>query len=549
MATFYSGGTTDGRWKAADGKFYNTQAAANAADAAYNRYYSHYFSSTPSSFGYSPQSGSGGSASGSSSSSGSGTGSGSGSKTAVAASASASLVGTPDLTDYNNLRGAGDAAYQNAISTATNEGLVPAQNALAQAQAAYNSPIQEQYQKINKYAEDAWQSARDMDPAIASLYGQGSVLNSYGNSIWGEGTNLYGIGQSLLDGTADPNTIYGAYLNAVRAIDPDRYVSMAASDVQSQADNARAQLARTLGRQGMSANATAAAMQNWAQNLATATSAAKTLARQKGITEKKEALAELNNYATNIEKLAADVQAQAVQAQAQSASAYNSAGTLGAEQSRAFTYAGQMASSAADTLLNGLNAVNNAVGRVVDANQIIANIQSNYGKDLFGLADAAANRATDIAKTNAELQTKVSMANADAATNVSMQNARIAASNSRTKVTWHKSSGSSGSDSSQSSDKEKRIIRLGESGVANTNMNGFVARDQADYQMGKKSAYNKKALLSGTFSHDDIIDKEKEVDEYLDSRAAEDKAITQAKIKAAADATYAKELKKKSQEE
>ena len=53
---------------------------------------------------------------------------------------------------------------------------------------------------------------------------------------------------------ADPNSLAGQYIASLRNIDPNRYVSMAASDVQSSYQNVIGQIMRDLGRRGVDAS-------------------------------------------------------------------------------------------------------------------------------------------------------------------------------------------------------------------------------------------------------------------------------------------------------
>ena len=78
------------------------------------------------------------------------------------------------------------------------------------------------------------------------------------NGIMANGESMVNIANQLF-GMQEGDNLAGQYVSALKAIDPNRYVSMAASDVQNSYSNAQGQLERAMSRQGMSASAQAAA--------------------------------------------------------------------------------------------------------------------------------------------------------------------------------------------------------------------------------------------------------------------------------------------------
>lgn len=230
------------------------------------------------------------------------------------------------------------------------------------------------YNKTNQYAEDAYKSAMQMNPNLAhSEYAAYDMYHASDN-LMDAANELYAMSAS------DPNSLIGQYINSVKQIDPNRYVSMAASDTQKSFANAQGQLERSMARQGMGASAQAAALQkNWGTALASALAGAKTKARQTGISERLNALKESVGLANEMQKQAAAEKESASNMQLNTAEAR-------AKQADALTRAGQLTQAAAEGLLTGIDSYNKAMGTHLNAVELMMNAQG-------ALADFYATKA------------------------------------------------------------------------------------------------------------------------------------------------------------
>ena len=320
-----------------------------------------------------------------------------------------------------NYQGLADSSMAGSIGSAqggvnaANAGWDAAQNAINNANASVG--------KINMYAGKAANAAGNISGSIAnvntaaddvrgiasSLAPYADQLGAWGRDIYGQGVDLYGQGQQYLTGgsdimnlNADAGGLTGAYVKALQAIDPNRYVAGAASDTQSAFSNAMGQMQRGLARQGVDASSGRgqAMMRQWAQATAAALSGAKTRARQVGITERLKALdagtATARDMAAtganiqgtgmnaqtaggNLLKGAADVIGTQGQLTGTAGQLYGTAGQLSGTQANAYTNAGQLTQGAADVALRGGQLGVSAAGNIVNASNSLADSQSRAG--------------------------------------------------------------------------------------------------------------------------------------------------------------------------
>ena len=326
-------------------------------------------------------------------------------------------------------QGQGDDAVKGSVAAAE-RGWSVAQDAIANAN--------NQVSRINMFANQAGQSAGNISGAITNvnaaagdvrniagaLTPYANQLNTWGQDVYGQGLNLYNQGQQYLTGgsdimnmNADAGGLTGAYIKALQAIDPDRYVAGAASDTQSAFSNAMGQMQRGLARQGVDASSGRgqAMMRQWAQAAAAALAGAKTRARQVGITERLKALdagtataRELAATGTNIQgagmnaqaaggsmlKGAADVIGTQGQLTGTAGQLYGTAGQLSGTQANAYTNAGQLSQGAGQLGVQAGQLGVNAAGQVADAQMkagmYYAQVAQGYGQlaGSGGLANA-----------------------------------------------------------------------------------------------------------------------------------------------------------------
>ena len=182
--------------------------------------------------------------------------------------------------DWGATAGNAALAYQGAADNAMAGAIGAAQGGIGAANAAYNN-AQGQISQVNKFAGEAADSARGIGNAITNVNrtagevkGQAALINQSANAlspfintlgqqgtqIYQQGLDLYqqanpylAAGRDILNLNTDAGGLTGAYLDALLAVDPDRYVSMAAGDVQASWANAQGQMQREMSRMGVDA--------------------------------------------------------------------------------------------------------------------------------------------------------------------------------------------------------------------------------------------------------------------------------------------------------
>lgn len=343
---------------------------------------------------------------------------------------------------------AGNAAlaYQGAADNAMAGAIGAAQGGIGAANAAYNN-AQGQISKVNKFAGEAADSARGIGNAITNVNrtagevkGQAALINQSANAlspfintlgqqgtqIYQQGLDLYqqanpylAAGRDILNLNTNAGGLTGAYLDALLAVDPDRYVSMAAGDVQASWANAQGQMQREMSRMGVDAGSGKymAQMQMFSQGLAAALAGAKTRARQVGINEKLTAMqgamgvgqqlsatgasmagagiqaqaqgAGVTAQAGNLQATQGQLQAQAGGVMAQGGSLEAQAGQLGAVQANAYTAAGQQTLGAINAGLQAAGLQVQAAGQMGQVQMNAANYYAQVGQGWGQIAGGA----------------------------------------------------------------------------------------------------------------------------------------------------------------
>jgi hypothetical protein len=273
--------------------------------------------------------------------------------------------------------GSGAPYYQQAIDTMKG-GLDSANAAIANSQKHIAS--------ADSDLATARGSAAGITDAITRVNNTAESLSPYADILRNLGVKTSGIGSSILAGDTSGGGLASQYLNALTLagdaalkINPDRYVSMAAGDVQSSFDNAQGQFQRALSRQGVDAASGAgmsALRRQFTQSLATALAAAKTKARQAGLTDQVNALTQRTSMfkdalatgaaleqqgAENVAKAAGIVQAQG--------DMFAAAGSLGATQANAFANIGGVEVNLGQLELSNNKLVQDALNNVAEAQQ------------------------------------------------------------------------------------------------------------------------------------------------------------------------------------
>jgi hypothetical protein len=273
--------------------------------------------------------------------------------------------------------GSGAPYYQQAIDTL--KGGIDSANA-----AISNS--QKHIASADSDLATARRSAAGITDAITRVNNTAENLSPYADILRNLGVKTSGIGSSILAGDTSGGGLAAQFLNAIGMagdaalqINPDRYVSMAAGDVQSSFDNAKGQFQRALSRQGIDAASGAgssALQKQFTQSLATALAAMKTRARQAGLTDQVNALTQRAGLfkdalttgaaleqqgAENVAKAAGIVQAQG--------DMFAAAGSLGATQANAFANIGGVEVNLGQLELSNNKLVQDALNNVAEAQQ------------------------------------------------------------------------------------------------------------------------------------------------------------------------------------
>lgn len=231
-------------------------------------------------------------------------------------------------------------------------------------------------------------SAADITNSINAMRSSAMSLSPQIQFLDETGRKTSAIGAAILSGDTSGGGMAADYINSVRMagdaalnITPDRYVSMAASDVQGAYDNSYQQMLRNMGRTGVSAGsgASMALQRQYAQSLATALAAAKTKAGQTGINEQ---LTALTNRAsmfkdalatgTSLQQQGAENVAQAAGIIQKQGDMFSDAGSLGVAQTNAYANIGGVEVNLGQLELQSNSAVQSALDSVANAQQEMA---------------------------------------------------------------------------------------------------------------------------------------------------------------------------------
>lgn len=237
--------------------------------------------------------------------------------------------------------------------------------------------------------ESARSAASGITDAIGNVNATAQSLSPYAEVLGNMGIDTANLGAAILNNDSSGGGLAAQYLGALALandaalkVTPDRYVAQAAADVQGSFQNAQGQAERNLSRQGVSASSGAygALQRQYATALATALAAAKTKARQTGLTDRLTAL-------TNRAALTKDALTTGAALRQQGANNVESAAGIVQKQADLFATAGSLANTQASAFANignvevslgNLEATNEKV--VQDAIGNVASMQSEMAK-------------------------------------------------------------------------------------------------------------------------------------------------------------------------
>lgn len=304
----------------------------------------------------------------------------------LGSSTGSSTPSTPVKSDATPVKSDAQKAYEDAIKTIS--------GGLDSANAASERTIGH-IESADADLNSARTAASSITNAIGNVNSTASSLTGYADILRNMGLDTSGLGTAILNGDSSVGGLAGEYLNAIglagdAALDitPDRYVSQAASDTQKAHENALGQAERNLSRQGVSASSGAygALQSQMATSLATALAAAKTKARQAGLSDRLTAL-------TNRAGLYGNALTKGAELQQQGAQNIASAADIVTKQGDLFATAGNLA-----------NAQSNAFANIGGVEVSLGNLEVSNNKLIQGAIQAIASMQGEMAKYYADLE-------------------------------------------------------------------------------------------------------------------------------------------------
>ncbi len=219
-------------------------------------------------------------------------------------------------------------------------------------------------------------SGADLDMARIAAGNIGlaaASLSPYEKEIAGSGRNLLSLYDQLMSGDVSKGGAGADYLNSVRdasdallRINPDEYVSAAASDAQASAQNSYGQSERELSRRGVSVGSGAyAALQAQKERaLATLLASAKTAARRQGLSDQADALTKRAGLFQGVIQQAQSAAKQGTEDFASASSIVMKQGDMFGQQASAFASIGNVEVSLGNLELSSEKLVQDAIGNV-----------------------------------------------------------------------------------------------------------------------------------------------------------------------------------------
>lgn len=301
------------------------------------------------------------------------------------------------------------ASKANAAVGAANAGLGAVQG-FTNAMRGDAASMRNQARLVNTEAGKVGEEADALKALIPQLDPYKDKLTNYGDTLAALATQSQSraddvFGQAAALSSLDPNATGQAaeYMKHYNLLSPDRYVSRAASDVQSSFSNAVGQMDRDNSRRGASAGsgASLSLRQQLGRALATTLAAAKTKARQMGIDEQGSWLKEMTSAAKTFYDMGTEQQAQSMTALGQAGDMAKGAAGIVAQQGDMTKNVGAMRAEVASLYSNAASIFGNAAGVEGSAGNLTLNaykalIDANYNAAKY-YVDAA---ATEVSANN-----------------------------------------------------------------------------------------------------------------------------------------------------
>ena len=197
--------------------------------------------------------------------------------------------------------------------------------------------IGQQAGAVSDWAEKVGQTAGSLTPYAQSL-------QDYAQKVFGQGQTLVDQGNAILGTWGNFAPLVGQYTEALKSLNPNDRVSMAAHDVQRSYQNTQGQNQRALSRMGVdpSSGAYQAQKAQWDQALATALAGAKTRARNQGLTEQITQLAQGLGVGSNLAQAGASIGTQGAGVMGQAGDLLGQAANVITAQGNLYGTAGQL---------------------------------------------------------------------------------------------------------------------------------------------------------------------------------------------------------------
>ena len=264
-------------------------------------------------------------------------------------------------TDSYKTAGAISGAYMDAAENALNQMINAAQNAVnqmgqnnQQTNDTVNASIGamgDQADLMNGVANQIGQQAgavsdwaQKVGQTAGSLTPYAQSLQEYAQKVFGQGQTLVDQGNTILGTWGNFAPLVEQYTNALKTLNPNDRVSMAAHDVQASYQNAQGQNQRALSRMGVdpSSGAYQAQKAQWDQALATALAGAKTRARNQGLTEQITQLAQGLGVGSSLAQAGASIGTQGAGVMGQAGDLLGQAANVVTSQGNLYGTAGQL---------------------------------------------------------------------------------------------------------------------------------------------------------------------------------------------------------------
>lgn len=249
--------------------------------------------------------------------------------------------------------------------------------------------VNAQGEYVNMTADELQRLATTLTPYADKLGGYGDDLSTMAESLMEQSNDAFG--QAGFLARMDPNAtgLAAEFLKHYQSLSPDRYVSRAASDAQSSAENAMAQGERALARRGVSAGSGAALSlrQQYDRALAELTATAKTKAWDAGNKAQGEFLGTMTGAAQTFYGMGTQGASQALAAKSAAGDAQKGAAGIIQAQGGLVQDAGSLRATAGQLFASAAQIFGSAAGIETDCLRLTESSYKNLSDAFSSAAD------------------------------------------------------------------------------------------------------------------------------------------------------------------